>query len=279
MKKNKKQIFPFKEISFRASGWMLVFYFGVIKYIKQKYKIKNLQLTGSSGGAIAACGILCDINLDDIMEELIDGNKKTYIFGVCDYVKSKIDIFIHNICHKKLKRNTLNIACTIFEGKKYRTHLFNDFRSVNDICNYLKGSVHMPLFGGIIPYRYNNYNMYDSIITDSHPHTTKDCLKVSWTKSCECGCEKTLNVIRPYHTLPLSWCMTPPTDSLKLLYQHGYYQAKLYFEDEHDDEDVIIIEQIEQCLKDHRKRSNQLIFISITTLLSILFIQLKKRRS
>lgn len=273
-----KKKFPYKEISFRASGWMLVFYFGVTKYIKEKYKIKNLQLTGSSGGAIAACGLLCDLDMDQIINELEEGNKKTYIFGVCDYVKSKIEIFVHQICYKKLKKNTLNIACTILEGKKYKTHLFNDFRSVTDICNYLKGSVHVPLFGGIIPYQYNNYSMYDSIITDSHPHITDDCLKVSWTKECNCGCEKTLNVIRPYHIIPLSWCMTPPPECIKLLYIHGYNQARLFFEDVHLDDDIIVIEKLEQCLMDHKKKVNQLIFIGITTIFTIAYMKIKKKK-
>ncbi len=56
-----KKKFPYKEISFRASGWMVVFYLGIVKYMKEKYKIKNLQLTGSSGGAVAACALLCDV--------------------------------------------------------------------------------------------------------------------------------------------------------------------------------------------------------------------------
>jgi hypothetical protein len=271
-----KKKFPYQEISFRASGWMLVFYFGVVKYIKEKYKIKSLHLTGSSGGAIAAVGLICDLDMEKIMEELEEGNRRVHLFGVCDFVKSKIDTFSSYISNKKLKRNTLNIACTVFEGRHCRTHLFNQFNNIQDISNYLKGSVHVPLFGGIIPYRYNNYLMYDSIITNSHPHMTNDCLKVSWTKKCDCGCEKTLNVIRPYKSMPLSWCMIPPPGVLHSIYMHGYYQAKLFFEDVHEDDNIKYIRNIEEKLIEHKNKVRKITFLSIITLLSLSYVKIKK---
>jgi hypothetical protein len=273
-----KKRFPYKEISFRASGWMIVFYLGVVKYIKEKYKIKNLHLTGSSGGAVAACALLCDVNLDEIIKYLIERSPYTNVFSVCDLTKGGIDNYIiKSLCNKKINRNTLNIACTIFEGKKCRTHLFNKFDSVNDVCEYLKGSVHIPLFGGIIPYQHNNYNMYDSVVTDSHPHTTDDCLKISWNKSCECGCEKTLDVIRPYTNMPLAWCMSPPTNVIGNLYLHGYSQAKLFFENVHDDKDVAVIEIIEEELKQYNKSLNIFKLACIATVIAIASISLKRR--
>ncbi len=192
--------------------------------------------------------------------------------------KDGIDKYIiSSLCNKKMNRNTLNIACTIFEGNTYRTHLFNKFSSVHDVCNYLKGSVHVPILGGVIPYHYKNHRMYDSIITDSHPHITNDCLKVSWNKSCECGCEKTLNVIRPYTDMPLAWCVSPPTEVIHHLYMHGYYQAKLFFENEHDDNDVTVIESIEKYLELHEQKVKCLKYAFIITVITITTISLKQR--
>lgn len=277
MKEIKKK-FPFKEISFRASGWMIIFYLGVVKYIKEKYKIKNLQLTGSSGGAVAACALLCDVELEEVIEFLIENNPKTNIFGICRLIKGGIDKYvISHISNKKINRNTLNIACTVIEGNTYRTHFFNKFNSVNDICNYLKGSVHIPVIGGIIPYRYNNFNIYDSIITDSHPHITNDYLKVSWNKSCDCGCAKSLNIIRPYNNIPLSWCMSPPTGIIHPLYMHGYYQAKLFFENIHDDNDVKIIEEIEDHLKNYNNKIERIKYILIISVIAITSFSVKRR--
>jgi hypothetical protein len=273
-----KKKFPFKEISFRASGWMIIFYLGVVKYIKEKYKIKNLQLTGSSGGAVAACSLLCDIEIDEVIDYLIEHSPKTSVFGICRLIKGGIDKYIiSHLSNKKINRNTLNIACTIIEGKTYRTHFFNKFNSVHDVCNYLKGSVHVPIIGGIIPYRYNNYNMYDSIITDSHPHTTDDYLKVSWNKSCECGCEKTLNLIRPYNDIPLAWCVSPPTGVIKSLYMHGYYQAKLFFENVHDDNDVKICEEIEEYLKNYNKSIEIIKYSVIISVITIATFNIKRK--
>jgi hypothetical protein len=273
-----KKRFPYKEISFRASGWMIVFYLGVVKYIKEKYKIKNLQLTGSSGGAVAACSLLCDIDLDEIIQYLIDSSPHTNMFTMCNLTKGGIDNYIiKSICNKKINRNTLNIACTIIEGNNCRTKLFNKFDSVNDICEYLKGSVHIPLFGGIIPYRHNNYNMYDSIITDTHPCVTDDCLKISWNNSCHCGCEKTLDIIRPYMDIPLAWCMSPPTKVIRNLYLHGHHQAKLFFENVHDEKDVYVIETIETELNEYNKSMNMFKFACIITIVTIASIKLKNR--
>ena len=271
-----KKRFPYKEISFRASGWMIVFYLGIVKYIKENYKIKNLQLTGSSGGAIAACSLLCDINLDEIILYLIKYKPYSNIFNICNITKGGIDNYIiNNINNKKINRNTLNIACTIIDGNKCKTHIFNNFESVTDICEYLKGSVHIPFFGGIIPYQYNNYIMYDSIITDSHPHITNDCLNISWNKHCNCGCEKTLDVIRPYTDLPVTWCMTPPKNVIHNLYLHGYSQAKLFFENIHDEEDVAIIEKIETELKTFNKSIEIFKVVFIIGIITIASIKLK----
>ena len=98
-KKKIKKNFPYNEISFRASGWMLVFYFGVIKYIKEKYKIKNINLTGSSGGAISACLLLCDVDIDKLIN-LLDmdrSNNTIHMFNLCNYVKKNIAI-LKNRC-------------------------------------------------------------------------------------------------------------------------------------------------------------------------------------
>jgi hypothetical protein len=277
-KRKIKKKFPYKEISFRASGWMLVFYLGVVKYIKEKYKIKNLQLTGSSGGAVAACTLLCDVDIDEVIDYLVTSSIHTNMFSVCNLTKGGIDNYIiKGLSNKKINRNTLNIACTIFEGKNYRTHLFNKFDSVKDVCEYLKGSVHVPLFAGIMPHKYKNHIMYDSIITDSHPHITNDCLKISWNKSCECGCEKTLNVIRPYVDMPLPWCMSPPTKVLHNLYLHGYCQAKLFFENVHDDEDVNIIQKIDMELKEYNKNVNMIKYTCIIAIFTIASLKIKQK--
>jgi hypothetical protein len=276
-----KKRFPYDEISFRASGWMLAFYFGVIKYIKEKYKLKNIHLTGSSGGAIAACALLCNIDLDHTIEMLdnINNQNKIHPFNLCDFVKDQIEVYVQKICNKKINRNTLNIACTQIDKNGYKTEIFNQFNSLMDISNYLKASCHMPLVGGITPYRYNNKLLFDSIITDSHPNITTDCLKVSWTKKCECGCEKTLDVIRPYENLPLIWCLSPPKEVIKDLYTHGYYQAKLFFENVHEDENIKIIQSIDTKLKSHNENVyyfKKISLVGFLTIVSMIYVKYKK---
>ena len=276
-----KKKFPYNEISFRASGWMLVFYFGVIKYIKEKDTLNNIQLTGSSGGAIAACALLCNIDIDNTIQMLDDIINKDRMnpFNMCDFVKEQIEIYVNKLCNRKMRKNTLNIACTQIDKRGYKTEIFNRFDSLIDISNYLKASCHIPFVGGIIPYRYKNKLLFDSIITDSHPNITSDCLKVSWTKKCECGCEKTINVIRPYESLPLTWCLSPPKEIIKDLYVHGYYQAKLFFENIHDDDNIKIIQSIDTKLKSHNENVYYIKTISLVgflTIVSVIYIKYKK---
>jgi hypothetical protein len=286
--KPKKKKFPYDEISFRASGWMLVFYFGVIKYIKEKYKIKNLNLTGSSGGAIAACLLLCDLDIDKTINELDDNrnNNKINIFNLCDYVKQLIEKYTIKICYHKLQKNILNIACTKIGGfnsitqLKYNTHFFNNvhFTNPNDISNYLKASCHIPLIGGITPYYYNNHYLYDSIVTNSHPHIKDKPLKISWSKGCECGCDNMIDTIRPHINFPLSFCLDIPDGIIQDLYKHGYYQAKLFFENIQENENKKIIKSIKMKIKKYddnliqiknKIKNTILLFSCITILLTL----------
>ncbi len=281
-KKIKKR-FPYNEISFRASGWMLVFYFGVIKYIKETYKIKNLNLTGSSGGAVSACLLLCDVDIDDIIKilDMNRSNNTIHMFNLCNYVKTNIEVYTSKISNNKLKNNKLNIACTKITTNidkfGYNTYFFNNnhFNTITDISNYLKASCHIPIFGGIIPFYYNDHFLYDSILTNSHPHITEKPLKISWSNGCECGCDNIKDVIRPSFNIPLSFCLDIPDRMISDLYKHGYYQAKLFFENIQENENIEIINKIKTKLKIYDENLNKIknnikhtiIFISFFSLI------------
>jgi hypothetical protein len=130
------------------------------------------------------------------------------------------------------------------------------------------------LFGGITPYCYNNHYLYDSILTNSHQHLTEKPLKISWSNGCECGCDKIKDVIRPNFNFPLSFCLNIPDKIIMDLYKHGYYQAKLFFENIQDNKNIEIIKSIETKLKDYDDKINnrKLIFKQIILLIGCLTI-------
>jgi hypothetical protein len=277
MKKTKKKTFPYQEISFRASGWMMVFYLGIIKYIQENYKIKNLKLSGSSGGAVSSFMLLCkNIDIDNSVIELERTNYNTNIFNLCDMVKKNINDHIDFVSNKLLKNNQLNITCSCIQNGSINTIIFNKFNNKNDILHYLKASVHIPIIGGLLPYTYDNFYLYDSILTSCHPHITNDCLKISWNKKCNCNCQKTLDVINPYVDIPSTWCIFPPNDCLYDIYIHGYYQAILFFENRHDDRNIEIIESLQKKINKNINNS-YLSMMTIFSILSLLCIKIIRR--
>jgi hypothetical protein len=96
---------------------------------------------------------------------------------------------------------------------------------------YLKAAIHIPIIDGLIPEIVDNEIVLDGMFTDPHPQLCESCLKITWDKKCSCGCYINIDhTIKADIDIPFQWCIFPPdADTLKLLYLHGYYQAKLFF--------------------------------------------------
>lgn len=230
-----KKVFPYDEISFRASGWMFLFYLGVIKYIKKHYIIDNIHLTGSSAGAVSLCSLLFrdDIDFDIIYYKIINIlNSQKTIFNSSDKAHEIIDKFIGDeyICPELLKKNHINVACSKLIYYKFNLHLFKSIDNKYKLRHILKGATLIPFLCGIKGYLFMNMRLFDSYLIDPHPSIKNKCLKITYTHTCVCGCSYINDVIKPLIDLPYDWCIDPPKNVLYYLYNHGYEQAKFFFE-------------------------------------------------
>jgi len=234
IKRDKKTLFPFpyKEISFHSSGWMQIFQFGVAKYIQTHYSTKDCIFTGTSGGALVACTLCCDIDPELIKEIITKGRKSHWnVFRNCLFANETIDTILPKTCLEQVQ-NRLVVACSKVNGFGLDTKHFQNFKSYEDVANTLKAAVHIPLLDGCFPVQVDSEWIYDGMFTDTHPQTRNSCLKVTWDMNCQCGCTKkqTNNTIVADVVIPFDWCIFPPNDTILLaLYEHGYYQAKKFF--------------------------------------------------
>jgi hypothetical protein len=226
--KTSKPKLPFSEISFHSSGWMKIFEYGVTKYIQENYDTSCSEIIGTSAGALVACTLCCDIPIDVIYDEIIaTRNRSSNPFFMCKNAKRCIQKFLPKNCIE-LINNRLTIICSGFTKKGLVRKEYRHFKTYTDVLLYLNATVHLPFLDGILPE--GEDLLYDGMMTDSHPQTHESCLKITWDKTCYCGCTKTKNSIFPDIQIPDQWLFLPPNEyTLSLLYQHGYYCAKRYF--------------------------------------------------
>lgn len=71
-------------IVFSAGGGYWPYYLGVAKYIKEKYDLSNVNLVGTSAGALAALALSQQVPFDDVMQNSLSVTDEIskYILGV-----------------------------------------------------------------------------------------------------------------------------------------------------------------------------------------------------
>ena len=250
------------ELSFASSGWMQIFQCGVAKYIQENYEYEDCHMVGTSGGALIACALCCDISMDTIFGEMIKTRKiyNNNIFMMCDYTKINIKKMLPKTCIE-LINNRLTIVCSKFKDFSFTPMYKNAFATYEDVVKYLYATIHIPIMDGCLPHEVDGQLLYDGLLTDSHPQISADCIHVNWDRTCN----KKQNII-PEIAIPVHWCIFPPDERiLHLLYCHGYYQAQIFFQKKDSPENVnaenILSELKEEMIRD--KRTQELISITI----------------
>jgi hypothetical protein len=134
------------------------------------------------------------------------------------------------ICPYLLNNNTITVSCSEKRKYKFTTCLYYSLKHLRMLRHVLKGATLIPYLCSFHGYPFMNMNLFDSYLTNPHPHVTMNYLKITYTHNCVCGCNQLDDVIKPSINLPNEWCLTPPLHILYDLYQHGYDQAMMFFE-------------------------------------------------
>jgi hypothetical protein len=254
-----KDKLPFSGLSFHASGWMQIYQGGVAKYIQENYHLDDCKMVGTSGGALVACTLCCDIPMDLACKEILEVrkvNRYNNVFLMCDHTKQIVKKMLPLNCIELIK-NRLTIVCSKVENMSLVPAYANSYETYTDVLNYLCATVHIPIFDGVLPQITDNQYLYDGMMTDSHSGILDPCLKVTWDTNCYCGCTKQDDTICPEMKIPYLWCFFPPDERiLELLYYHGYYSAQKFFKRQISQEDINLSENIKREITDELHREN-----------------------
>jgi hypothetical protein len=230
--------FPFKEISFSASGWLYIFQLGVLHYLQNHYDMKDVKVYGTSAGAIVGCSLCCDYDNLRLAAEVIQAKQiqSRDFTKMIELAHAGCDRICPTDAHIKCNER-LTIACTeIHNGVFMKAVTYNTYRYRQDVVDILKATSFLPFLGGFTPYVYNKKWLIDGVFTIPHQNPdNRSCLMVSHRRNCSCGCFKDPSrAIIPEFNIPKQFSIFPVSEEfLKLMFYHGYIVAYKFFNDCH----------------------------------------------
>lgn len=223
--------------SFDSSCWLFLYHFGVAKWIEDNIEVKaqHFAFSGSSGGALVAASCAAGFNMTDVKESILSHFHKCQrnpllMFHVGELVLDKFlrDTDAHVRCTG---------VCRVLLTKVspwppiFKAEVASNFKSWEELFSCLRGSMHVPIAGGILPYPVPGRGWYyDGLIWAS--------LFVPWrafeendelVKVSACGFPGAH--IRPRFPFPLWWLIMPPSrEALEGLFWLGYKDTQDFFE-------------------------------------------------
>eukprot|EP00468_Gymnochlora_sp_CCMP2014_P008457 CAMPEP_0167745080 /NCGR_PEP_ID=MMETSP0110_2-20121227/2953_1 /TAXON_ID=629695 /ORGANISM="Gymnochlora sp., Strain CCMP2014" /LENGTH=427 /DNA_ID=CAMNT_0007629683 /DNA_START=778 /DNA_END=2061 /DNA_ORIENTATION=- len=224
--------------SFDSSGWFYVYHFGVAKYLQvhvlPKLKRGCAAYSGASGGALVGACLCAKISIDKVVAHILKCQPQ------CEYnplqmlpsAEGALEIFLRP--HKKanlLFSNKLSVLVThvSITPPFFMGEAVNEYRDIDDAIKMLRASCHVPLLGGILPYKARGRFYYDGFFWPSffvpwrQFHEQDRVIKTSAIGTL--GAQ-----ISPSVILPMWWMIFPPSQHiLKGMYQLGYQDAARFF--------------------------------------------------
>lgn len=222
-------------MSFNASGWLCVFQLGVVLFFQDNVNLDNVEVYGTSAGAVAATTIIVNLPSELAGEEMCSKElqaRKDFKLMV-PLMKEAINRLTPSNSYKVVNKR-LNIYCTeiiSFFPFKIKNVNFCNFNNNRDLIDLLCATSHIPVIGGYFPYIFKGRRLYDGLFTETHPlKENKKCFKITSSSECYCGCTNNIDssrVIAPKNKMPLWWSFIPPDNTtLRLIYWYGYCRAR-----------------------------------------------------
>jgi len=146
--------------SFDSSGWLFLYHFGVAKYLREEYLPREglppVAYSGASGGALVATALCSGANLPALIENVIASRKDCYrtpwrLMGIVDAAIAKfLPPGAHETCFGKVRVLTTKV---LPQPPFVMGEVTSDFQSQQHLAQVLRASCHVPLVGGVLPYR------------------------------------------------------------------------------------------------------------------------------
>lgn len=173
-------------LSFAGCGFLGIYHVGVAACFK-KYAPHLLldKISGASAGAIAACSLLCDLPLGDMLSDVLRvvGEARQRTLG-----PFSPSFNIHNILVEGLQKSLpedahlrvngkLHISLTrVYDGKNV---IVSQFSSKEDLVQALLASAFIPVFSGLLPPKFHGIRYMDGGFSDNLPMLDENTITVS----------------------------------------------------------------------------------------------------
>jgi len=232
-------------IAFDSSGWLYCYHFGVAAWLREHLvpddlkpeeaeseKFPNhLAFSGSSGGALVATVLSCGLQPKEVFEVVLTKQPE------CAYNPFRMLPAAEDVLRKMLPANAyrslsgrIRILLTrvSFKFPFLSAEVVNSFKNQEDVFHALRSSCHVPIIGGIGPYRYDGHAYFDGMfwpqmLVPWKGNEADYVVRVSALLS-----NPSSDISAPF--LPAWWAVFPPKEPiLRGLYWRGYRDAARWF--------------------------------------------------
>lgn len=219
---------PLTAMSFAASGWLKLYYFGVAAFLQDMGLDRDCDTVfiGSSAGALTAAGLVLGVDFRAVRDFALKCVDDTHgKIGKAFRLKSMITACMDKLLktkpgekqpHKRLN-GRLHVSVTALPWCQNRR--YSEFDSYNDFRNALLASCCMTPIAGW-PFKYRGEWVFDGGLSDFQPKVDDETITVSpfFFASAD---------IKPSRYVPLWWALYPPRSSdFAWLFDLGYHDAQ-----------------------------------------------------
>ncbi|CAK9825101.1 Patatin-like phospholipase domain-containing protein 2 [Anthophora retusa] len=173
-------------LSFAGCGFLGIYHVGVAACFKEYAPHLLLdKISGASVGAIAACCLLCDLNLGDITSNVIEvareARQRTLgpfspSFNVQELLLESLQKFLPDDAHIRVS-GKLHVSLTrVYDGKNV---IVSQFSSREDVLQALLASAFIPIFSGLLPPRFHGVRYMDGGFSDNLPTLDENTITIS----------------------------------------------------------------------------------------------------
>jgi len=220
--------------SFDSSCWLFIYHFGVAKWLQDHVRVTPADFSGSSGGALVAAVLACDLDPEDAKNLALADFRRCqrnpfHMFRVGEHVLDHYlrDTTLHERCSGHLRVLLTKVSSS---PPLLQAEVASVFKSWHELFSCLRASMHVPLAAGILPYPIAGRGWYfDGLVWAA--------LFVPWRAFSEddvivrvsaCGFPNAQ--IGPRVPFPVWWLIVPPSaEVLHAMFWMGYRDAGRYF--------------------------------------------------
>jgi len=232
-------------IAFDSSGWLYCYHFGVGTWLREHIIPEgmtpedstsdrfpsNLTFSGSSGGALVAAALSMGMPPSEVFESVLSKHPE------CKYNPFRMLPAVEHVVRSSLPANAylslsgrFRVLLTRLSWKFpfFTAEVVNKFKNNEDVFHGLRASCHVPVIGGLGPYRYDGHAYFDGMFWPQ--------MLVPWKGTAnDCVVRVSAMIAGPSTDikpplLPMWWSVFPPEeDILRGIYWMGYKNAAQWF--------------------------------------------------